>query len=348
MTAAHLESRQSIDALGRPLGSLRVSVTDRCNLRCRYCMPEEHYRWLPREDLLSFEEMASLVEAFTDEGVRRVRLTGGEPMLRADLPSFVRLLSRNPRIEDLALTTNGVLLSEMAIPLRDAGVQRLTVSLDTLRPERFVALARRDLHARVIDGIRMAAAAGFDELKIDSVIIRGRNEDEVADLVRFGRDHGAEVRFIEYMDVGGATHWSMDQVVSRAEMLASLAETFGEVEPIAARGTAPAERFALPGGTTVGIIASVTSPFCARCDRSRLTADGIWYRCLYATDGTDLRALLRGGAPRAALGETIRNVWSERRDRGAELRALVPRRGALVELERLRRDPHLEMHTRGG
>lgn len=311
-------------------------------------MPEEHYRWLPREDLLSFEEMATLVQAFTDHGVRRVRLTGGEPLLRADLPAFVRLLSRNPRIEDLALTTNGVLLSEMALPLRDAGVQRLTVSLDTLRPERFVALARRDLHARVLDGIRMAAAAGFDELKIDSVIIRGRNNDEVCDLVRFGRDHGAEVRFIEYMDVGGATHWSLDQVVSRAEILASLAETFGEVEPVAARGTAPAERFVLPGGTTVGIIASVTAPFCASCDRSRLTADGIWYRCLYATDGTDLRALLRGGTPQTIIGETIRDAWSVRRDRGAEVRATLPARGALVALEHLRRDPHLEMHTRGG
>ena len=311
-------------------------------------MPEEHYRWLPREDLLSFEEMASLVEAFTDQGVRRVRLTGGEPLLRADLPAFVRLLSRNPRIEDLALTTNGVLLSEMAIPLRDAGVQRVTISLDTLRPERFVALARRDLHARVLEGIRMASAAGFDELKIDSVIIRGRNEDEIADLVRFGRDHGAEVRFIEYMDVGGATHWSLDQVVSRVEILAALAETFGEVDAAPGRGAAPAERFVLPGGTTVGIIASVTAPFCAACDRSRLTADGMWYRCLYATDGSDLRAALRGGASRLALGEMIQGIWSARQDRGAEVRAMLPHRGTLVALEHLRRDPHLEMHTRGG
>ena len=336
------------DRHGRPLGSLRVSVTDRCNLRCRYCMPEEHYVWLPRQDVLSFEEMARLVSVFTGAGVRRVRLTGGEPLLRSRVADFVRMLAANPRIEDLALTTNGVLLPEHALVLRDAGLQRLTVSLDTLQPDRFRSLSRRDLHARVLEGIRLAAAAGFDELKLDTVVMRGRNEDEIVDLVRFARDHGAEVRFIEYMDVGGATAWSADQVVTRAEILDQLRGTFGEAEPIGGRGSAPAERFALPDGTTVGIIASVSAPFCAACDRSRLTADGVWYRCLYATDGTDLRAPLRAGADDDALRAVVTDAWSARADRGAEERASLERRGALVELERLRRDPHLEMHTRGG
>ena len=346
--ARALPTAPIVDLRGRPLGSLRVSVTDRCNLRCRYCMPEEQYIWLPRADLLTFDEMARVVDVFASLGASRVRLTGGEPLLRPGLPEFVRMLAANPRIEDLALTTNGVLLPEHAVELRDAGLRRMTVSLDTLRPDRFRSLSRRDLHSRVIDGIRLAAALGFDELKLDTVVIRGRNEDEVPDLVRFARDHGAEVRFIEYMDVGGATHWSLDQVVSRAEMLQQLRDTFGEVEPVAGRGSAPAERFALPGGITVGIIASVTAPFCAACDRSRITADGMWYRCLYATDGTDLRGPLREGASSDELRALVASTWQMRRDRGAEERARLERRGTLVEPDRLRRDPHLEMHTRGG
>jgi cyclic pyranopterin phosphate synthase len=337
-----------VDALARPLGSLRISVTDRCNLRCRYCMPQESYEWLPRADLLTFEEIARLARIFTRLGANKVRITGGEPLLRSDLPTLVRLVAGDARVRDLAMTTNGVLLAEHAPALRAAGLQRVTVSLDTLRPERFEALTRRTLHDRVKRGIESLGAAGFTGTKIDSVIIRGRNDDELADLIAYGRSVNAEVRFIEYMDVGGATHWSLDQVVSRAEMLARLEEQLGWIEPLPATDAAPAERFRLSDGTTFGIIASTTAPFCRTCDRSRLTADGLWYLCLYAPRGTDLRGPLRDGATDDEIAHIIESVWTARRDRGAEVRASVPERQVLVGIERLKRDPHLEMHTRGG
>ena len=336
------------DALGRRLGNLRVSVTDRCNLRCEYCMPEEEYAWLPREDVLSFEEIAQLADVFTDFGVDRVRLTGGEPLLRKDLPELVAMLAARPRLVDLAITTNGVLLAEHAAALRRAGLGRVTVSLDTLRPERFRRLTRRDTHARVLEGIAAVRQAGWPGLKLDTVVIRGVNDDELTDLIEFGRAQAAEVRFIEYMDVGGATGWSMDQVVSRAEMLRALAARYGRIEPIAEQGSAPAERFRLPDGVTFGIIASTTQPFCRACDRSRLTADGRWYLCLYATRGIDLGEALRAGASREELRELIARTWRARTDRGAEARLAMPERSPLIQIGELRRDPHLEMHTRGG
>ncbi|HEY4217584.1 MAG TPA: GTP 3',8-cyclase MoaA [Gemmatimonadaceae bacterium] len=336
------------DALGRPLRSLRISVTDRCNLRCRYCMPEESYEWLPRDDLLTFEEIARLAGVFASLGVDRVRLTGGEPLLRAQLPALVEQLAADARIRDLAITTNGVLLAEQAVALRHAGMHRVTVSLDTLRADRFEALTRRDLHSRVMSGIASLTAAGFTGTKLDSVVIRGQNDDELADLVDFARSIGAEVRFIEYMDVGGATHWSIDQVVSRDEILARLTERFGAITPVRGDSSAPAERYRLADGTVFGIIASTTTPFCRTCDRSRLTADGLWYLCLYAPIGTDLRGPLRAGASDAELAQIVRSIWNARRDRGAEERAMLPERQTLVGIERLRRDPHLEMHTRGG
>ncbi|HLC43041.1 MAG TPA: radical SAM protein, partial [Methylomirabilota bacterium] len=208
---------QIADTLGRPLRNLRISVTDRCNLRCQYCMPEEEYVWLPREDILSFEEISVLVSIFTELGVDKIRLTGGEPLLRRDLDRLIALLAANPMIRDLAMTTNGVLLAEQAPTLKNAGLHRVTVSLDTLQPERFRALTRRDSHARVLAGTEAAGRAGFSGLKLDSVIMRGVNDDELADLIEYGKKVNAEVRFIEYMDVGGATLWSIDNVVSRAE-----------------------------------------------------------------------------------------------------------------------------------
>ena len=220
------------DTLARPLRNLRLSVTDRCNLRCQYCMPEEEYVWLPREDVLTFEEMAQLVEVFADLGVDKVRLTGGEPLLRRDLDRLVRLLAGNPRLRDLAMTTNGVLLAEHAPALRAAGLHRVTVSLDTLRPERFRLLTRRDTHARVLEGIATVARLGWRGLKLDTVVMRGVNEDELIDLVEYAGGVDAEVRFIEYMDVGGATLWSMDRVVSRREMLERLTARYGTITPI--------------------------------------------------------------------------------------------------------------------
>jgi cyclic pyranopterin phosphate synthase len=336
-----------LDTLQRPLANLRLSVTDRCNLRCQYCMPEQDYVWLPREDILQFEEIDRLTDVFLDLGVRKVRLTGGEPLLRKDLPALVERLAAKPRIQDLAMTTNAVLLAAMAEPLKRAGLHRLTVSLDTLQRDRFVRLARYDELDRVLAGIDTATPL-FPGFKIDMVVIKGVNDDELVAMIEFGKVHGAEVRFIEYMDVGGATRWNWEQVVTRAEILATLAAHYGGVEPAGERTSAPADRFRLADGTVFGIISSTTEPFCSNCDRSRLTADGMWYLCLYATRGTDLRAPLRAGATDAALGQLLADTWRGRTDRGAEVRLALRDRSAMIPLSSLRRDPHLEMHTRGG
>src|SRR5215510_6303638 len=339
------------DAFARPLRNLRLSVTDRCNPRCQYCMPEEEYTRLPRQDLLTFEEIATLVDLFTTLGVEKVRLTGGEPLLRRDISTLVRLLARNPRLQDLALTTNGVLLAEQAQDLYDAGLHRVTVSLDTLKPERFRVLTRRDTHAKVLAGIEAVRQVGFTGLKLDTVVMRGDNDDELVDLIEYAKQVGAEVRFIEYMDVGGATSWTTDKVYSRATMLAQLGQHYGPIEPVVEESWAPAERFRLPDGTVFGIIASTTAPFCRTCDRSRLTADGMWYLCLYARQGIDLRQPLRAGASQKELASIIIPGWQRRRDRGAEERKALEThsaRSTLIPLDRLRQDPHLEMHTRGG
>jgi len=338
----------TVDRHGRPLSNLRISVTDRCNLRCSYCMPEKEYVWLPRGDILSFEEIVSLVDAFTDVGVEKVRLTGGEPLLRRNLSGLVASLASRSALRDLALTTNGIELAGCARELFEAGLHRITVSLDTLQRDRFEALTRRDALAQVLAGIESASTAGFKSLKLDSVVLRGVNDDELVPLVEYGKRVNAEVRFIEYMDVGGATRWAFEQVVTRQEMLARLEQAYGPVHPIEEASTAPAERFLLPDGTVFGIIASTTAPFCGSCDRSRLTADGMWYRCLYARSGTDLRSALRGGASRDELAALLREAWIGRTDRGAEDRLRERERTPLVAIEDLRADPHLEMHTRGG
>jgi GTP 3',8-cyclase len=336
------------DRFGRPLRSLRLSVTDRCNLRCQYCMPEVDYVWLPRESMLSFEEAGTVVDAFTSLGVDRVRLTGGEPLLRRDLPVLVASLAERTAVQDLALTTNGILLARDAPDLHAAGLHRITVSLDTLQPARFEALTRSADHAAVLAGIDSAATLGFGSLKIDSVIMRGVNDDEMVPLLEFGKGAGAEVRFIEYMDVGGATRWRLADVVSRREMLARLEAHYGAIEPVAEVTSAPADRYRLPDGTIFGIISSTTEPFCASCDRSRVTADGVWLLCLYATTGTDLRRPLRAGATVDDLRQLISAVWSMRADRGAEERLALDRETTLVPLRTLKKNAHLEMHTRGG
>ena len=338
-----------LDTLGRPARSLRISVTDRCNLRCAYCMPEEEYIWLPRERLLSFEEIDTLVQAFNLAGVDRVRLTGGEPLLRHDLHKLVRLLKQNPRLREVALTTNAIRLPQEAQALARAGLGRVTVSLDTLRPERFRELTRRDDHASVLGGLAALAPAGFEDSKINMVVQAGFNDDELVEMLDFARAGGFELRYIEYMDVGGATRWSGELVVSRESILERLRAAFGEIEPLDGRDSAPAQSFALADGTRFGIIASTTAPFCQACDRSRLTADGQWFLCLYAREGIDLRAPLRQGETIEQLAERIRAGWAQRSDRGAEERlALVGERGALADKAELGENPHLEMHTRGG
>jgi cyclic pyranopterin phosphate synthase len=336
------------DTRGRPLRSLRISVTDRCNLRCSYCMPEEKYVWLPRESILRFEEIGRLVHIFAGCGVGRLRLTGGEPLLRRDLEILVRLLAEIPGIDDIAMTTNGLLLAERAVALRQAGLGRITVSLDTLRPDRFRQVAGNGRHDQVLNGIAAAARAGFQPLKVNTVVVRGFNDDELADLIEFGKDHRAEVRFIEYMDVGGANRWNMERVVPRDRILEILQDRFGPIGAVAEESAAPAHRFRLADGTRFGIIASTTAPFCQSCDRARLTADGHWFLCLYARDGHDLRTLLRSGASDAEISARIGDAWGARDHRGAEERLGIDSRRPLREMDELRRDPHLEMHTRGG
>lgn len=336
-----------LDLFERPLRNLRLSVTDRCNLRCEYCMPEDDYAWLPRKDILHFEEVSALVDVFLGLGVDRLRITGGEPLLRRDLAALVGMLAAKPGLADLALTTNGILLGDQVAALRSAGIRRITVSLDTLRSDRFLALTRFDELARVKQGIE-AAFRAYGQLKIDTVVIRGVNDDELHDLLEYGGTVNAEVRFIEYMDVGGATKWSPDRVMSRAEILSHLASRYGRIEPVVEETSAPADRYRLADGRTFGVISSATQPFCQSCDRSRLTADGMWYLCLYATHGLDLRAALRGGASREALTELIDGGWRTRDDRGAEVRLALGERRAFVPIGTLRQNPHLEMHTRGG
>ncbi len=337
----------TLDRFARPLTSVRLSVTDRCNLRCHYCMPEAEYAWLPRADILNFDETTRLSRVFAACGATRLRLTGGEPLLRRDLPVLVAQLAAAAPWDDLALTTNGILLAPLADALKAAGLQRITVSLDTLDPARFKALTRSDELPRVRAGLDHAARV-FPGFKIDTVVMRGVNDDEIEALVREAARLGAEIRFIEYMDVGGATRWTAEQVFPRTDLLASLTDTFGAPEPLRENRWAPATRYRLPHGQVVGIIASTTTPFCATCDRSPLTADGMWYRCLYAATGTDLRAFVRGGATDEEIQRLVIETWETRVDRGAEDRLRMADRRAFVPITSLKRDPHLEMHTRGG
>jgi GTP 3',8-cyclase len=337
-----------LDTFSRPLRNLRISVTDRCNMRCRYCMPEADYVWLPRESILSFEEIDRLAGIFAGLGVRKIRLTGGEPLLRHNLSCLVSLLRRHRELEDLALTTNGILLARSAGELKAAGLRRVTVSLDTLRPERMVAFARSARHPEVLQGIAAALEAGFASVKLNTVVIRGYNEDEVLDLLAFARERRVEPRFIEYMDVGGATQWNRDQVVSQREILDLIQGAHGPAVPLRENDWAPAERFRLADGTVFGVIASTTAPFCRTCDRARLTADGTFFLCLYGERGLDLRELVRGGASDREIADRLADTWRTRTDRGAEERAALTDRGALYRIESLRAEPHREMHTRGG
>ncbi len=326
-----------------------MSVTDRCNLRCRYCRPEEEYVWLPRSSILSFEEIARLVGVFSTLGVDKVRLTGGEPLLRHNLSHLIELIAENERVCDIALTTNGVLLARHVEALKAAGLSRVTVSLDTTRPDRFRTFTRSAKFASVTEGIARACSVGLGKLKINAVVIRGFNDDELVDLLEFAGEHGAELRYIEYMDVGGATDWSMDQVVSRDEILETLSACYGEIAPLIDQDSAaPAQRFSLPDGRTFRIVASTTVPFCRSCDRSRMTADGMFYMCLYSDTGLDVRELVRSSASDEELAAQIANAWRGRADRGAEERASMRARGALYQVEGLKSDPHREMHTRGG
>ncbi|HEY3106338.1 MAG TPA: GTP 3',8-cyclase MoaA [Gaiellaceae bacterium] len=314
------------DTLGRPVRDLRISVTDRCNFRCVYCMPKEiygrGYEFLERRELLTFEEIARLARAFASVGVEKIRLTGGEPLLRREIERLVEMLAEIPGL-DLTLTTNGSLLPQKAESLAAAGLQRVTVSLDSLDDETFRNMNDVDFPVeRVLAGIDAAAAAGLAPVKINAVVKRGVNEHSVLPMARYFRGTGQIVRFIEYMDVGHTNGWRLDDVVPAAEIVAAIDAEL-PLEPVAPRYPGEvAQRFRYRDGSgEIGVIASVTQPFCGNCTRARLSAEGRLYTCLFATTGHDLRALVRSGADEKELSDAIAAVWRVRTDRYSELRA---------------------------
>jgi cyclic pyranopterin phosphate synthase len=299
-----------VDSFGRVVRDLRISVTDRCNFRCTYCMPAEGMTWLDRSEVLTYEEIERVaricVETF---GVDSLRLTGGEPTVRAHLPQLISKLAalRLPdgTKPDIALTTNGATLRNIALELRNAGLDRINVSLDSLKPERFFAMTRRDELHNVLAGIAEAQIAGFSPMKVNAVVERGANDDEILDLVRYGRDNNVEVRFIEFMPLDATNEWERNKVVSQDEIVATIAAEF-PLELMPSRGAAPADRWRfLDGRGTVGVIPSVTHPFCGDCDRVRLTSDGQFRTCLFATDESDIRSLLRNGGTDKEIAELI-------------------------------------------
>lgn len=312
------------DKLGRPLRDLRLSVTDRCNFRCTYCMPKEvfgrDHAFLPKNDILSFEELTRLARVFVGLGVHKIRLTGGEPLLRRDLPKLIAMLAEVEGLDDLTLTTNGSALTSLAKPLRDAGLNRITVSLDSLDDGIFRAMNDVDFPVvKVLDGIDSARAAGFDQIKVNMVVKRGVNEAEVVPMLRHFAGTGITVRFIEYMDVGNTNGWRLDDVVPAAELLQMIRREF-PVQPVAQETTGLVARRYRHDQGEFGIIASVTQPFCQGCTRARIAADGQFYTCLFASNGHDLRALVRSQSSDDFIAKAVRAIWNARGDRYSELR----------------------------
>ncbi|MBM3718971.1 MAG: GTP 3',8-cyclase MoaA [Actinobacteria bacterium] len=302
-----------VDPHGRTVRDLRISVTDRCNFRCTYCMPEEGMVWLDRTELLTYDEIERIARiAVGHFGIDSIRLTGGEPTVRAHLPRLIEGLAALRLADgtkvDLALTTNGATLRNVAGELRAAGLDRINVSLDSLRPDRFLAITRRDELANVLEGIVEAKRAGFDPVKVNAVIERGTNDDEILDLARWGRGIGVEVRFIEFMPLDATNEWERAKVVSQAEIVSTIDEVF-PLEQVPARGAAPADRWRYRDGAgTIGVIPSVTHPFCGDCDRVRLTSDGQFRTCLFATDEFDLKGPMRRGASDDELAGIIESA----------------------------------------
>jgi cyclic pyranopterin phosphate synthase len=315
-----MSSETLVDGFGRTVRDLRISVTDRCNFRCFYCMPEEGMEWLPRADILSFEEIERVARICVERfGFSGIRLTGGEPTIRAHLPVLVEKLARlrvggdGPGV-DLAMTTNGASLPLIAGDLRAAGLRRINISCDSLRPERFLAMTRRDALDKVLLGIDAAIDAGFDPVKVNVVLIRGVNDDEVVDLATFGRERGVTIRFIEFMPLDASGEWGHQRVVPATEVVATIDAVY-PLDPVAQRGSQPAERYVYRDGRgEVGVIASVTRSFCGTCDRVRLTAEGEFRNCLFAVEETDLRAIMRGGGSddelAAAMAADVARKWA--------------------------------------
>ncbi len=336
-----------VDRLDRPLRDLRISLTDRCNFRCSYCMPlevfGEHYEFLPREQILSFEEITRLTAIFVDLGVNKIRLTGGEPLLRRDLPTLIGYLRQVAAGADLTLTTNGLLLKRSAAALADAGLSRVTVSLDALDDPTFERLnGHRARLAPVVEGIEAALAAGLTPLKVNCVVIKGVNEHALIDLAERFRQSGVIVRFIEYMDVGTLNGWDLTQVVSAREMVESIARVY-PLEPVDPnyQGEVARRYRYVDGGGEIGFITSVTAPFCQGCTRARLSPDGRLVTCLFAAGGFDLRGLLRSGASDGQVRDAIAGRWQTRSDRYSELRSAQTERSRSTKRR-------IEMYQIGG
>jgi cyclic pyranopterin phosphate synthase len=298
-----------LDTLGRVHTNLRISVTDRCNIRCFYCMPDENVRFLPRRDILSFEEIERFARVVAKLGVNKLRLTGGEPLVRAELPKLVERLASISGIHDIALTTNGILLEEQAQALKNAGLDRINISLDALTEETFRKIARRDGLDRVLAGIQAAKRVGFEKIRLNAVAIKGITEPEVVPLANFAREQGMEMRFIEFMPLDAENHWQHDQVLSGEEIRRLIEEAIGPLEPAARPDPSqPASDFRLVDGTgTIGFINPVTQPFCEDCNRLRITAEGKIRNCLFSTVEWDARALLRGGGKDEEIAQLVRD-----------------------------------------
>jgi cyclic pyranopterin phosphate synthase len=329
------------DDLGRPLRDLRISVTDRCNFRCTYCMPKEVFRrdfhFLPARELLSFEEITRLARAFIRLGVEKIRITGGEPLVRRDVETLVGMIAALPGLQDLTLTTNGSLLDRKAHALRQAGLQRISVSLDSLDDAVFKAMNDVDFPvARVLDGIEAAHTAGLHPIKINVVVKRGMNDHTLVELARHFRGTGYILRFIEYMDVGTTNGWRLADVVPAAEIVATISAIFPlePIEPNYVGEVAHRYRY-IDGAGEIGVIASVTQPFCGDCTRARLSSDGQLYTCLFATAGHDLRSLVRSEATDEEILEQLERIWRRREDRYSELRTALTPGLSKVEMSRI-------------
>jgi len=305
-----------LDTLKRTVKDLRISVTDRCNFRCSYCMPLDEYEWIDKKEILTFEEIARLAQLFVQLGVEKIRLTGGEPLVRHDLHLLIEKLARLEGLEDLCLTTNGALLSERIDALKSAGLRRINVSVDTLDRDKFKRMTKRGDLDKVLDGIFAAKAAGLAPIKLNAVVERGVNDDDILPLVEFSRANGFAMRFIEYMDVGNANNWTSAKLVSKKEIIEKIGARYPLREVGRDQGSAPSVDYEFVDGRgDIGVIASVTEPFCSSCTRARVTADGKIVTCLFSQAGHDIKAKLRSGASDAELSRFIAGIWSRRADR---------------------------------
>lgn len=305
-----------VDAHNRPIKDLRISVTDRCNFRCTYCMPLDEYAWIDKKEILTFEEITRLATQFIQLGVEKIRLTGGEPLVRQNLDHLVAKLSAIEGLEDLCLTTNAALLANQIDALQRAGLKRVNISIDSLDPERFRRMTKRGDLSKVMDGIFAAKAAGLAPIKLNAVVERGVNDDDIIPLVEFSREHGFAMRFIEYMDVGNSNNWTSAKLVSKKEIIGKIHARYPLREVGREQGSAPSVDYEfIDGKGDIGVIASVTEPFCSSCTRIRLTADGRIVTCLFSQMGHDVKTLLRGGASDDAIRNFLASIWQNRTDR---------------------------------